>query len=196
MGEEVRLGKVDCTLSRKLHQRFEIDGFPTMYFFKYGQKVTYTGGNKEDSIVQWVRRHSMPSTTELPSIEAVQKKQEMVPVMVVGYFPTKSATIADAQKAYFETAEIRDNLNFYHTHSADVAKHLGLDNDGIAILKKFDEEHNVMNFEKFDSGEEISEAIKDFVRSMSYPLVSVFSKEKAREIFSPKIMVRLKLHSL
>lgn len=191
LDEGIKLGKVDCTTSKKLHNRYKIDGFPTMHFFKYGKQITYTGGNKKDSIVQWLRRHALPSTTELSSIQAVQGKLEMMPVLLVGYFPSSSDEINDAKRAFYAAAETQDHLNFFHTHSAEVAKYLGLENDGITILKKYDEERNVLQFSDIDSGEDIAIAVKNFAKTMTYPLVSVFSKERAREIFSPKIMTHV-----
>jgi protein disulfide-isomerase A1 len=175
-----------------MHNRYKIEGFPTMHFFKYGKQIAYTGGNKQDSIVQWVRRHSMPSTTELATVEAVSAKQSMVPVMLVGYFPSSTETVDLGKKSFFQAAEFKDTLNFFHTNSAEVALHLGLESDGIAILKTFDEKHHVLHFSDYDStdgGSDVANAVTEFVNSMTYPLISVFTKEKAREIFSPKIMV-------
>lgn len=171
-----------------MHNHYKIEGFPTMHFFKYGKQVPYTGGNKKDSIVQWLRRHSAPSATELSTVEAVTVKQEMVPVMLLGYFPSNTETVNMGKKAFFQAAEHRDHLNFFQTTSADLAKHFGLKSDGITILKKFDEMQNVLQLTDFKSAN-VAEGVTQFVTNMSYPLVSVFTKEKAREIFSPKIMV-------
>jgi protein disulfide isomerase len=184
----VKLGKVDCTVSKKLHQRYSIEGFPTMYFFKYGKKITYTGGNKKDSIVQWVRRHAAPSAAELTSVEAVKSKQEMMPVMVIGHFPDD--TLEAAQKGFHQTAEMKDSLNFFLTSSPEVVEHLGLGGGGVAVLKNFDEGLQVLDFAEYDE-DSVGEAISEFVSSTTYPLVSVFSKQKAREIFSPRIMTHL-----
>eukprot|EP00603_Paraphysomonas_imperforata_P007404 CAMPEP_0114429134 /NCGR_PEP_ID=MMETSP0103-20121206/9313_1 /TAXON_ID=37642 ORGANISM="Paraphysomonas imperforata, Strain PA2" /NCGR_SAMPLE_ID=MMETSP0103 /ASSEMBLY_ACC=CAM_ASM_000201 /LENGTH=362 /DNA_ID=CAMNT_0001598429 /DNA_START=244 /DNA_END=1332 /DNA_ORIENTATION=+ len=190
--EDIHLAKVDCTLSKKLHNRYKIEGFPTMHFFKYGKQIAYTGGNKKDTIVQWVRRHALPSTTDLISIHAVEAKQEMVPVMLIGYFPSvaKSENVQLAQKAFNQAAEMKDHLNFFHTESADVAKHLGLPGDGLAILKKYDEKQHTMLISQ-DVEDGIMDKVKDFVNELTYPLVSVFTREKAREIFSPKIMTHV-----
>ena len=167
-----------------------------MHFFKYGKQVAYSGGNKKDSIVQWLRRHSQPSTTELATVEAVIAKQAMVPVMLVGYFPSATSVVSSAKKAFYQAAEHKESLNFFHTESVDVAQHLGLDSDGIAVVKKFDELHHELklsDFETVDDGEvAVALAVTEFVTAMTYPLVSLFSKEKAREIFSPRIMVRNK----
>lgn len=192
LDDDIHLGKVDCTQSKKLHNRYKIEGFPTMYFFKYGKQISYTGGNKKDTIVQWARRHALPSTTELISIHAVEAKQEMVPVMLIGYFPNvaDSDLVQQGQKSYFQSAESKDHINFFHTNSADVAKYLGLESDGIVILKKFDEKKHLLLFSESESNEDVMNSVSNFVTELTYPLVSVFTKEKAREIFSPKIMVR------
>ena len=43
MKSEVTLGKVDCTVETKLAEKFGVQGFPTLKFFKKGKAVEYGG---------------------------------------------------------------------------------------------------------------------------------------------------------
>lgn len=186
--KDVKLGKVDCTLSKKLYQKYKIEGFPTLYFFKYGKQIKYTGGNKKDSIVQWVRRHMKPSTSEVESIDSLEELKSKMSVFLLGHFPP--GTPENGKKAFFQGAEQKSALNFYHTASNEIAQHFGLSSSGIAIWKNFDEGNHVLEFSNVDEGT-IEQAVSKFIAGYTYPLVSTFSKEHAREIFSPRIMTHI-----
>ena len=41
----------------------EIKGYPTLYFFKNGQKQKYDGKRKSDDIVKWVNEHAVNTST-------------------------------------------------------------------------------------------------------------------------------------
>merc|ERR1711990_1076803 len=57
------LAKVDATEEKKLAERFGVQGFPTLYFFKNGEKTDYTGGRTSDTIVSWILKKSGPPPT-------------------------------------------------------------------------------------------------------------------------------------
>lgn len=42
----VKLAKVDTTIHKKLAEKFNIKGFPTLTFFKDGVESEYKGGSK------------------------------------------------------------------------------------------------------------------------------------------------------
>jgi protein disulfide-isomerase-like protein len=47
----VALAKVDATEQKALGERFGIQGFPTLFWFRNGEKAEYTGGRTKDTIV-------------------------------------------------------------------------------------------------------------------------------------------------
>lgn len=58
--ENVRIAKVDCTLniSKELCNEQEIDGFPTLYLYRDGRKVSeYNGSRKLDDLYEFVMNH-------------------------------------------------------------------------------------------------------------------------------------------
>jgi len=65
---------VDATVHTKLAERFGIQGFPTLYFFKNGEKQEYTGGRTEGEIVMWVLKRSGPAVTEATSCADLKSK--------------------------------------------------------------------------------------------------------------------------
>lgn len=53
--------KVDCTLevNKQLCKDQEVDGFPTIYLYKNGLKVSeYTGNRSLEDLVEFVTKHS------------------------------------------------------------------------------------------------------------------------------------------
>ena len=55
------LAKIDDTESSlKLAARFDVESFPTIFWFKAGVKQAYTGGRTKDTIIQWIEKNSGP----------------------------------------------------------------------------------------------------------------------------------------
>lgn len=42
-GSEIRLAKVDATVESQIAQDHEVQGYPTIFFFKEGKKIKYNG---------------------------------------------------------------------------------------------------------------------------------------------------------
>jgi len=59
----VPLAKVDATVEKTLAERFGIQGFPTLFWFKNGVKSDYSGGRTKDTIINWVVKKSGPPST-------------------------------------------------------------------------------------------------------------------------------------
>ncbi|XP_012286499.1 thioredoxin domain-containing protein 5 homolog [Orussus abietinus] len=58
--ENVNIVKVDCTMdaSKKLCSDQEVDGFPTLFLYRDGQKVTeYNGSRRLDDLYEFVMKH-------------------------------------------------------------------------------------------------------------------------------------------
>ena len=56
----ISLAKVDATEQKGLSEKFEIQGFPTLKWFRKGEALEYTGGRSKDTIVSWVLKKTGP----------------------------------------------------------------------------------------------------------------------------------------
>ncbi|XP_005099457.1 protein disulfide-isomerase A4 isoform X3 [Aplysia californica] len=65
----VALGKVDATVHTELAQRFEVQGYPTLRFFKNGKDYEYDGPRFKDGIVEFMQKIAKPDWA--PEPEAV-----------------------------------------------------------------------------------------------------------------------------
>ncbi|KAJ6640382.1 Thioredoxin domain-containing protein 5 like [Pseudolycoriella hygida] len=64
----VKIAKVDCTLaeSKELCTDQDVNGFPTLYIYKNGEKISEYGGNRSlEDLFEFVNRHISSSRDEL-----------------------------------------------------------------------------------------------------------------------------------
>jgi len=52
----VKLAKVDATEHKKIGEKYDVKGFPTLKFFKNGVVTEYNGGRTDISIVNWLKK--------------------------------------------------------------------------------------------------------------------------------------------
>ncbi|XP_022246039.1 protein disulfide-isomerase 2-like isoform X2 [Limulus polyphemus] len=172
------LAKVDATQESKLAGKYEIQGYPTLKFFKGSKIIDYTGGRKADEIIQWLKKKTGPPAKELVSAEDAKQFKESAHVVVVGFFKDQEAVDA---KAFFEVADQTDDHPFAITSSKEVYKQLGVESDGVVLFKKFDEGRNALE------DKVTVESLKKFVKANSLPLVIEFDPENAQKIFGGDI---------
>ncbi|MEQ2232638.1 Protein disulfide-isomerase [Ilyodon furcidens] len=180
-GSEIRLGKVDATEESELAQEFGVRGYPTIKFFKGGEKQSpkeYSAGRQADDIVNWLKKRTGPAVSTLTEVTAAESLIADNEVAVIGFF--KDAQSADA-KALEKAAEAIDDIPFAMTSDSDIYSKFEVSKDGIILFKKFDEGRNI-----FD-GEVTKENLLAFVRGNQLPLVIEFTEQTAPKIFGGDI---------
>ena len=176
-GSEVKLAKVDATIETKLAEKFGVQGFPTLKFFKKGVASEYGGGRTEPEIVSWINKKTGPPAKELGDAEAVKKFVDDREVAVIGFFADKESDLA---KAFIKSADSIDDVEFGIAAPASSGD-LAVTGDKIVITKKFDDKRADY------SGEADADAITKFVKGESIALVTEFSDETAPKIFGGDI---------
>jgi len=170
----VTLGKVDCTVETKLAEKFGVQGFPTLKFFKKGKAVEYGGGRTENEIIAWLNKKTGPPAVEVDTAEALKEFTEKRDVAVVGFIDDKESALG---KVFLEVADSTDDVEFAITEVANGET----------------KEAHVMLYKKFDdgnvafSGEVTAEALAAFIKAESIALVTEFSDETAPKIFGGEI---------
>jgi len=174
-GSEIKLAKVDATIEKDLAEKYGVQGFPTIKFFKKGTPMEYGGGRQAADIVNWLKKKTGPPAKDLADAEAVKAfttldaKREIV---VVGTFKGDS----DAKTAFLAVADGIEGIEFGITAG---------DADGIAIHKNFD--NGVDGPVAYEGDLTDNAAIKSFVTAESVHLVTEFSDETAPKIFGGDI---------
>uniref|UniRef100_A0A8C6PHK8 protein disulfide-isomerase n=1 Tax=Nothobranchius furzeri TaxID=105023 RepID=A0A8C6PHK8_NOTFU len=135
-GSELRLGKVDATEETELAQEFGVRGYPTIKFFKGGDKESpkeYSAGRQADDIVNWLKKRTGPSVATLNEVTEAEALIADNEVAVIGFF--KDLESAGA-KALEKAAEATDDVPFAMSSSDAVFAKFEVSKDSIVLFKK------------------------------------------------------------
>ncbi|XP_034043320.1 protein disulfide-isomerase [Thalassophryne amazonica] len=180
-GSDIRLAKVDATEETELAQEFGVRGYPTIKFFKGGEKTSpkeYSAGRQADDIVGWLKKRTGPAVAVLSEVTEAESLIANNEVVVLGFFKDGNS---DDAKAFESAAEATDEIPFAMTSEDAVYSKFEVSKDGIVLFKKFDEGRNT-----FD-GEVTRDNILAFVRANQLPLVIEFTEQTAPKIFGGEI---------
>jgi protein disulfide-isomerase A1 len=178
---DIVLSKVDATIETKLAEKFGVQGFPTIKFFKKGTPVEYGGGRTSEEIITWLNKKTGPPAKVLETADEVKAFIEAKEVAVVGFFANKESELA---AAFIKAAEGLDDIEFATTTPEASGEH-AVTEDKIVVFKKFDEGRADY------AGAADADAITKFVRGESLALVTEFSDEAAPKIFGGEIKSHL-----
>ncbi|KAM4692651.1 protein disulfide-isomerase [Rhinophrynus dorsalis] len=185
-GSEIRLGKVDATEESELAQEFGVRGYPTIKFFKNGDKSSpkeYSAGREAADIVNWLKKRTGPAAATLNDDTAVAAVVDASEVAVIGFFKDTESELA---KVFLQAAEAVDDVPFGITSNEAAFSKYELEKDAIVLFKKFDEGRNT-----FD-GEVKKEEVLNFIKANQLPMVIEFTEQTAPKIFGGEV----KTHNL
>ncbi|KAK4772200.1 hypothetical protein SAY86_013975 [Trapa natans] len=190
-GEEVALAKVDATEEEELAHKYEVQGFPTVYFFVDGLHKPYSGQRNKDAIVTYIKKKIGPGVHNITALDDAERILTSESKIVLGYLNHLKGPESEELAA---ASRIEDDVNFYQTVNPDVAKlfHLNPDVKRPALIMLKKEAEKLSHFGgKFEKSE-----IAEFVFSNKLPLVSIFTRESATSIFESPIKKQLLLFAL
>ncbi|KAJ8334091.1 hypothetical protein SKAU_G00397300 [Synaphobranchus kaupii] len=180
-GSEIRLGKVDATEEADLAQEYGVRGYPTIKFFKGGEKESpkeYSAGRQADDIVSWLKKRTGPAATTLTEVTQAESLIADSEVAVIGFFKDAES---DSAKAFLKAAEAVDDIPFAIASDDALFSKFEMTQDGVVLFKKFDEGRNT-----FD-GELTKESLLGFIKANQLPLVIEFTEQTAPKIFGGEI---------
>ncbi|KAL4161032.1 hypothetical protein PRNP1_001589 [Phytophthora ramorum] len=171
----IRLAKVDATAESKLAEQFAVRGFPTLKFFKGDVEAVkdYDGGRTSAEIEKWVVKKSGPAVKIVETADELTAIKEANDVVV---FAVVDAEEGETRDLLEKLADADDLAVYVASTSTDVTEDAAAINK-VVLYKKFDEGKVV-----YDGALE-KEALGEFVKANSLPLVITFSQDKAPMIF-------------
>ncbi|KAL6980367.1 Protein disulfide isomerase-like 1-4 [Sarracenia purpurea var. burkii] len=186
-GEAV-LAKVDAMEESELAQKYEIQGFPTVYFFIDGVHKDYPGQRTKDAIVTWVKKKTGPGIYNLTTIKEAEHTLATDSKLVLGFLDN---LVGPQSEELAAASRLEDDVSFYQTASPEVAKLFHIDPQAkrptLVLLKK--EAEKISHFD----GQFSKSAIAQFVYENKLPLVTTFTREVAPIIFENPIKKQLLL---
>uniref|UniRef100_A0AAZ3SND4 protein disulfide-isomerase n=1 Tax=Oncorhynchus tshawytscha TaxID=74940 RepID=A0AAZ3SND4_ONCTS len=170
-GSEIRLAKVDATEEADLAQEYGVRGYPTIKFFKGGDKESpkeYSAGRQADDIVNWLKKRTGPAATTLGEVAQAESMIAENEVAVIGFFKDAES---EGATAFLKAAEAVDDVPFGITSNEAVFSKFEVSKDGVVLFKKFDEGRNT-----FD-GELSKTDLLAFIKANQLPLVIEFTEQ-------------------
>jgi protein disulfide-isomerase A1 len=159
-GKAVKLAKVDATVHSALGNKFGVQGYPTLKFFRSGAPIDYDGGRKSAEILAWVEKKSGPVSAELNSKEAVTTFAGREGANVVAYVKSGSAHY----DTWIEVAKDPKFADFVGAHVVDESLWDGHKEGDLVLHKKGEESVTY-------SGEFEAASILKWLMAEGYPLV-------------------------
>jgi len=181
---DIQLAKVDATVETKLAEKYGVQGFPTIKFFKKGVPIDYSGGRTGEEIITWLNKKTGPPATVVSDAAGLKEFIGAKDVCVVGFFADPETS--DLAKAFLKTAESVDDIEFAIT-TPSASGDYKVTEDKIVVLKTFDDKRADY------AGKAEVEEITKFIRAESLALVTEFSDEAAPKIFGGDIKSHLLL---
>ncbi|KAG5124614.1 hypothetical protein JHK82_031351 [Glycine max] len=180
----VVLAKVDATVENELANEYDVQGFPTVFFFVDGVHKPYTGQRTKDAIVTWIKKKIGPGVSNITTVEEAERVLTAGSKVVLGFLNSLVGAESDELAA---ASKLEDDVNFYQTVVADVAKLFHIDasvkRPALILLKKEEEKLNHFVFYQWvlltADGQFVKAEIADFVTSNKLPLVTTFTRESA-----------------
>lgn len=169
--DKIYLAKMDATTELKSAERFSVQAFPTLIFFKKGVPKEYTGGRKKREIITWLRKKTGAAARKKKTKKDLDKFINSAEVSLV-YFGKDKKKLSDYKKVAKEV----EDLPFVIVNSEKIAQEFNVQRDTVVLFKTFDEKRNILtNITK--------ENIKDFINKYSSPKVMKYGDDAAQIVF-------------
>jgi len=174
-GSAIKLAKVDATVESELAGKFQVQGYPTLKFFRNGSPSEYGGGRTAAEIVNWLNKKTGPPAKALATEDELKAFIDSNDVVLVGFFTDAESAGA---KAFLAAAADVDDTPCGIVSDAALAKTKEVTGDLVVLFKKFDEGRNDLPVEGLTA-----DAVKAHISANALPLGVEFTQETAQKIF-------------
>ncbi|CAH2307775.1 disulfide-isomerase A2 [Pelobates cultripes] len=179
-----RLAKVDSTEEQDLAKEFNVNGYPTIKFFKGGNRtdnIDFGGRRDVDGIVKWMLRRLGPLATLLVDVAVAERFASANELTVIAFLQDPDDSDV---KLYHEVTENAEDFNFAYTHKEDIFKKFGVTKDTVIFFKNSEEKY------QYEVDEEVGldkDELTRFLMVNSMDLVTEYNESTSERIFAAKI---------
>lgn len=129
----VKLGKVDATVETEIAEKANVQGYPTLKFYRDGKVIDFNAGRTSDAIVSWLEKRLGPPAKTLQTVEETKALIDSKDVVVVGFFTDEKSAAA---KAFLDAASSVDDIPFGISTNEEVMKEYKITKDTVSLFKK------------------------------------------------------------
>ena len=172
----VAIGKVDATVESELASKYNVQGFPALKFFINGEPVDYQGGREEETMFNWLKKKTGPSSAEINDAKELEDHASKE-VSVLFLYPEDDS---EGLKNFMAVAAGYDDVPFAHSSNKDFKAKYEIDQKyAFVVFRAFDDG------KKFLVSDEVptTQNMKSFFEGVRFPLVMDFDQKAAERIF-------------
>lgn len=162
---EIRLAKIDGTENRSSTGTYQVNGYPTLYYFVKGIPIKYGGSRKKDGIIEWVKKRRSPASKELLNIRSVE---EFISMSLGNNELTVILYGNKGIDSYLTNAGLTENAKFGHCPTKECLKFYKQNNGDVVLYRNFEIESS---FKAVLKGGYSEEDFKKFINREGTPLV-------------------------
>ena len=189
--KSIYLAKVDATEEPDLATEYQIQGYPTLYVFRNGQRYDFSPRNRDSAaIIRAMIKESKPSSVEVTSIADLKLAIDSAEVTVLGMF-RGSGEDSELVKLFLDaTYSFRDEIKFFHSFDGTVAKAMGVKmvpSISVIFPKKFESKFEPKRRQLTDA--QSVDALKHFIDAQRFPLVGEYVPNSKYDKKRPLLVV-------
>lgn len=145
----VTFAKIDGTVSENASMHFQIEGFPSVFFFKKGEQYKYNGMRAKEGLLYYMKRKMSDDIFKINKLEEMKeynKNMYNLSLVLLSTIKDKSTTIYKSFEAFAKQAIF---IDFFSCLTDECFRKYGED---IILFKNFDEKENryFSNYGKLD----------------------------------------------
>ena len=171
--ENITLAKIDSSNNKLSAEKYKINGFPTILFFKKGVQIEFEGARSSKELINWARKKAGIPIQILKTKEDLEQFKSNNDICLV-YFGDKEEDI----KRFSDVSLIIEEFPFAVIKDKNIIKK-ETNNSTIILYKHFDEKKvELKNFNK--------KKLIEFINQNALPKVMVFNDKSVQYIFQKK----------
>ncbi|TFY82706.1 hypothetical protein EWM64_g1306 [Hericium alpestre] len=169
--KSIKLAKVDCVEHSDLCQQHGVQGYPTLKVFQNGEPTDYTGPRKQDGIVSYMVKRSLPAVSGVTAAnhEEFKKADKIVAVAYLA-----SSTQEPAPEFSATASKHRDHYLFGLTTDEAAIEAAGVTPPAIVLYRSFDEPASVYPYPAPSA--KVSD-LEQWIEELSIPVIDEVNAE-------------------
>ena len=172
--EDIYLAKLDSSNNNLSTQKYKINGFPTIIFFKSGMPYEFQGGRSSKELINWARKKAGNLLQIISTKEALKEFKSTYDICLV-YF----GNITEEIKRFSDVSMLIEEYPFGLVQNSSLIKKYSKEEGTIVLYKHFDEkEVELRNFNKIK--------LIEFIKQNALPKVMLFNDKSVQYIFQKK----------
>ena len=172
----VGFAKIDGTYYRKFYNKYDANGFPTVFLVAKGQKISeYNGAKKANLIIEWLNERILPTVVPIDSVEMFNKyvkKSENKPLLAYfGYNFDEFTSFDKLANNYLK------DFTFINIRDKALLDKIKAKDRQVKMYKSFDEKMVELQ------GSITYDSLVSFIEKYGHPIVMKYNFKAKQYIF-------------